>query len=100
MPTRPPAHPGERIADALNELGLSVAIAAKALGVSRQQLHNVIAGRQGVSPEMALRLEKALGGAAQEWLAAQSNFDLAQIKPSSLKVARLKRKVATFEQSA
>jgi addiction module HigA family antidote len=75
MPTKTiPAHPGERIADVLEELGLSVAVAAKALGVSRQQLHNVIAARAGVTPEMALRLEKGLGDTAQTWLAMQNDY--------------------------
>lgn len=56
---------------------MSVAVAANALGISRQLLHNVIAARAGVTPEMALRLEKALGSAAQTWLAMLSEYDLA-----------------------
>jgi antitoxin HigA-1 len=86
-----PPHPGELVGDNLDELGVSVADAAKALGVSRQQLHNVIAGRYAISPEMAVRLEKALGSTADAWLGMQMNYDLAQIqaKASSLKVTRL-----------
>ncbi len=86
-----PPHPGELIGDNLEELNISVTDAAKALGVSRQQLHNVIAGRYAVSPEMAVRLEKALGSTADTWLRMQMNYDLAQIrsKASSLKVKRL-----------
>jgi antitoxin HigA-1 len=86
-----PPHPGELIGDNLEELGISVTDAAKALGISRQQLHNVIAGRYAVSPEMALRLEKALGSTADTWLRMQMNHDLAQIraKAASLKVKRL-----------
>ena len=92
MPTKAtPAHPGERIADDLEELGLSVAVAAKALGISRQQLHNVIAARAGVTPEMALRLEKALGSAAQKWLAMQSEYNLAQVRRAAIKVSALRR---------
>jgi antitoxin HigA-1 len=92
MPTKTtPAHPGERIADVLEELGLSVAVAAKALGISRQQLHNVIAARAGVTPEMALRLEKALGSAAQTWLAMQSEYNLAQVRRAAIKVSALRR---------
>ena len=70
---------------------MSVTDAAKALGISRQQLHNVIAGRYGITPEMAMRLEKALGSTADTWLGMQMNYDLAQIqaKASSLKVTRL-----------
>jgi antitoxin HigA-1 len=86
-----PSHPGSLIKFDLDELGLSVVEAAKALGISRQQLHSVIAGRAGVTPEMAVRLEKALGSTADTWLRMQMNYDLAQIraKGSSLKVKRL-----------
>ncbi len=86
-----PSHPGSLIKSDLDELGLSVVEAAKALGISRQQLHSVIAGRAGVTPEMALRLEKALGSTADTWLRMQMNYDLAQIrtKASTLKVKRL-----------
>ena len=86
-----PPHPGELVGDNLEALGVSVTDAAKALGISRQQLHNVIAGRYGISPEMAVRLEKALGSTADTWLGMQMNYDLAQIqaKASSLKVTRL-----------
>jgi len=86
-----PSHPGSLIKSDLDELGLSVVEAAKALGISRQQLHSVIAGRAGVTPEMAMRLEKALGSTADTWLRMQMNYDLAQIraKASSLKVKRL-----------
>jgi addiction module HigA family antidote len=86
-----PSHPGSLIKSDLDELGLSVVEAAKALGISRQQLHSVIAGRAGVTPEMALRLEKALGSTADTWLRMQMNYDLAQVrtKASALKVKRL-----------
>ena len=93
MPMKNPVHPGQLIADALEELGLSVAEAAKGLGVSRQQLHNIIAGRSAVSAEMAYRLEKALGSTAQTWLSMQVNYDLAQImaKTEAIKVSVLRR---------
>jgi addiction module HigA family antidote len=84
-------HPGELIGDNLEEPGISVTDAAKALGISRQQRHNVIAGRYAISPEMAVRLEKALGSTADTWLRMQMNYGRAQIrgKASSLKVKRL-----------
>lgn len=86
-----PSHPGSLIKSDLDGLGLSVVEAAKAPGISRQQLHSVIGGRAGVTPEMAVRLEKALGSMADAWLRMQMNYDLAQIraKASSLKVKRL-----------
>ena len=91
MDMKNPPHPGELVGDNLEALGVSVTDAAKALGISRQQLHNVIAGRYGITPEMAMRLEKALGSTADTWLGMQMNYDLAQIqaKASSLKVTRL-----------
>lgn len=91
MPMKNPCHPGELIKADLDELGLSIVEAAKALGVSRQQLHNVIAGRAGVTPEMAVRLEKAVGSTADTWLRAQMNYDLAQVRKrqGSIKVKRL-----------
>jgi antitoxin HigA-1 len=75
-----PSHPGSLIKADIDELGVSVVEAAKALGISRQQLHAVIAGRAGVTPEMAVRLEKALGSTADTWLRIQMNYDLAQIR--------------------
>jgi antitoxin HigA-1 len=86
-----PSHPGSLIKADIDELGLSVVDAAKALGISRQQLHGVIAGRASVTPEMAMRLEKALGSTADTWLRMQMNYDLARVREraSSIKVERL-----------
>jgi antitoxin HigA-1 len=75
-----PSHPGSLIKADIDQLGLSVVAAAKALGISRQQLRSVIASRTGVTPEMAVRLEKALGGTADTWLRMQMNYDLAQVR--------------------
>jgi addiction module HigA family antidote len=87
-----PAHPGELIRETLAELGVSVSEAAKVLGITRQQLHNVISGRSGVTAEMAVRLEKALGSTADTWLHMQMNYELAQIRAraASIKVKRIK----------
>jgi addiction module HigA family antidote len=96
MPIKNPPHPGEMIGDSIEEMGVSIVGAAKGLGVSRQQLHNLIAGRSAISPEMAFRLEKALGSSADAWLRMQANYDLAQIRnrAPSIKVTRLAPKVA------
>jgi len=59
---------------------LSVAEAAKAMRVTRQQLHNVMQGRSAVTPQMALRFEKAFGGSADMWLRMQAAYDLAQAR--------------------
>ena len=86
-----PSHPGSLIKADIDELGLSVVEAAKALGISRQQLHSVIAGRASVPLEMAIRLEKGLGSTADTWLRIQMNYDLAQIRARApaIKVKRL-----------
>jgi antitoxin HigA-1 len=76
MMMKNPVHPGKLVEANLEELGLSVADAAKALKVTRQQLYNVMRGKSAVSPDMALRFEKAFGGAAM-WLGMQSAHDLA-----------------------
>jgi addiction module HigA family antidote len=75
-----PAHPGELVQANLEELGLSVAEAANALGVTRQQLYNVINGKSGVTAEMAVRFEKAFGGSADMWLRMQAAYDLARVR--------------------
>jgi addiction module HigA family antidote len=89
MVMKNPCHPGELIKADIDELGLSLVDAAKGLGISRQQLHSVIAGRASVTPEMAVRLEKALGSTADTWLRMQMNYDLARIRKQALNVKRL-----------
>jgi antitoxin HigA-1 len=91
-----PVHPGLLVKECLDDLGLSVAVAAKGLGITRQQLHNVIAGRSSVTPEMALRFEKAFGSTADTWLRMQMNHDLAQLRKraSEIVVHRLTPRVA------
>ena len=64
----------------LEPLGLSVTEAAAALGVSRKSLSQLINGRSGISPQMALRLEKAFGSTAEHWLTMQQNYDLWHIR--------------------
>ncbi len=75
-----PVHPRELVKANLDELGLSVAVAAEALRVTRQRLYNVIGGKSVVTPEMAVRLEKAFGGSADMWLKMQAAYDLAQVR--------------------
>jgi antitoxin HigA-1 len=61
MPMKNPVHPGALAKANLDELNLSVAEAARAMKIPRQQLHNVMQGRSAVTPGMALRFEKAFG---------------------------------------
>jgi addiction module HigA family antidote len=96
MPMKNPAHPGRLIKDDLEALGVSIADAAKALGVSRMQLYRVVNGESSVSPDMAVRLEKAIGGDADTWLRMQTNYDLthARARAATMKVTKLAPKVA------
>ena len=91
MAMKNPPHPGQGIKDDLDELGVSVADAAKGMGVTRQQLYRVIAGECAITPEMAYRLEQAIGSTADFWMRLQTNYDLAQIRQraSTIQVMRL-----------
>jgi addiction module HigA family antidote len=88
MQMKNPPHPGELIGDNLEELRISITKAATGLGITRQQLHNLIAGRSGITPEMAVKLEKALGSTADTWLKMQMNYDLAQVRKRAINVKR------------
>ncbi|HIL87878.1 MAG TPA: addiction module antidote protein, HigA family [Deltaproteobacteria bacterium] len=74
---RPPIHPGELVREeVLPALGLSVSEAARRLGISRQQLHRVLAGTHPITTEMALRLGKLAGNGPALWLRMQQAYDL------------------------
>jgi len=91
MAMKDPPHPGLSVRfDCLEPLGLSVTEAARALGVTRQALNNLVNGKAGISPEMAIRLGKAFGGSAEVWLALQMAYDLAQLRKGG-KVIAVKR---------
>ena len=81
MPMKYPPHPGHSIKDAcLEPLNLSVTEGAKVLGVARHTLSRVLNGQAGISPEMAIRLEKAGWSNADHWLRLQTAYDLAQAR--------------------
>ena len=92
MPMKNPPHPGLSVRhDCLEPLGLSVTEAARKLGVSRKQLSDVVNGHSGISPEMAIRLDRAFGGDANTWYRLQAAYDLAQAmkQADQIKVERL-----------
>jgi antitoxin HigA-1 len=92
MTMKNPPHPGEHVLeDCLKPLGLSITKAADVLGVSRLTLSNLVNGKNGVSPEMAIRLSKAFGGSPEVWLGMQMQYDLAQAerKAATIKVKRV-----------
>jgi len=72
--------------DCLEPLKLSVTEGAKVLGVSRQALNNLVNGKSGISPEMAVRLSKAFGGSPAVWLKMQLDYDLKQIARTASKI--------------
>jgi addiction module HigA family antidote len=75
--TRCPTHPSELLREILTDrLKLSVAEAARQLGVARMTLHRLLRGEQGVAPEMALRLGKLCGNGPEFWLRLQMLRDL------------------------
>lgn len=87
-----PPHPGLSIRhDCIEPLGLTVVEAAKLLGVSRKQLSDIVNGHAGISPEMAIRLDKAFGGGAETWYQMQAAYDLTRAleHADQIKVKRL-----------
>ena len=79
MAMKNPPHPGLSVRhDCLEPFALSVTEASKRLGISRKQLSDIVNCRAGISPEMAIRLDKAFGGGAETWVRLQAAYDLAQ----------------------
>jgi addiction module HigA family antidote len=98
-----PPHPGETLrVDVLPALGLSVTEAAEQLGVTRAAFSRVLNARAGISPEMALRLERWLGvdhgGRASVWLGMQAAYDLwaaqKSARPALSKIKPVKHEAA------
>ncbi len=92
MRMKNPPHPGRHVKlDCLEPLGLSITKGAEVLGVTRLTLSNLVNGKNGISPEMAIRLSKAFGGSADVWLGMQMDYDLAQAekKATSLNVTKV-----------
>lgn len=89
-----PPHPGEIVREeCLRPLDLTVTAAAKALGISRKSMSELVNERSGISAVMAIRLAKAFGSTAETWLGLQADYDLAQARrrESSIKVRPFQR---------
>src|SRR5882724_1393605 len=89
-----PAHPGGFIRHEIIEpLGLSVTGAAEVLGVTRATLSTLLNERAHLSPEMALRVEKAFGVSMDTLMRMQNSYDIAQIRERAgqIKVARFRK---------
>lgn len=90
MTMKNPPHPGVVVfEECIEPMGLTITDAAAALGVTRNTLSELVNGRRGVSPEMAVRLSKVFGGTEQGWLVQQAQYDLAHVRRGRLKLKRL-----------
>ena len=76
-----PPHPGELLRESyIKPLNLNITHFAKVLGVTRQNLSKIVNEKTGISPEMALRLSKALNTDVEFWINAQVGYDIAQAR--------------------
>src|SRR5271163_2997967 len=90
MTMKNPPHPGLVVLqECIEPLGVTITDAAAALGVTRNTLSELVNGKRGVSPEMAVRLSKVFGGHAESWLVQQAQYDLAHVRTERLKLKRL-----------
>lgn len=90
MNMKNPPHPGRVILqECIEPLGLSITEAATALGVTRNTLSELVNGKRGVSPEMAVRIAKVFGGTEDGWLVQQAHYELAQVRRDRIRLKRL-----------
>ncbi len=95
MTMKNPVHPGRIVRqDCLEPLGLTVTAGAKILGVTRQALNNIVNGKSGISPEMAIRLTKAFGSTEETWLRMQLAYDLAAARKDEGKIKVQRQHIA------
>jgi addiction module HigA family antidote len=90
-PKRCPSHPGAVIEDVIDGLRVAKTDIADMLGISRQQLHAILAGRKPLSPTTAVRVSKLIGGSPESWLRMQADFDVwhAEREVDTSKIKRL-----------
>ncbi len=90
MPMKNPPHPGGVVLrQCIEPLGLTITKAATALGVTRTTLSELVHGKRGISPEMAVRLSQVFGGSAESWITQQAHYDLARVRRDKIKLKRL-----------
>ena len=97
----PPIHPGEILKeDILPSVGLSVTAVAKALGVSRQMLHDILAGRKPLSAVMCLKVSRLFGSTPELWMRLQATYDLKKAEQNKKVMARVARIVPVKQAEA
>jgi len=90
MTMKNPPHPGRVVLEeCIEPSGLTITDAAAALGVTRNTLSELVNGKRGISPEMAVRISQVFGGTEEGWLAQQAQYDLAQVHRERLQLKRL-----------
>jgi len=88
----PPVHPGEIIKeDILPEVGLTVTATARALGVSRQMVHDILAGRKPLSAVMCLKVSRLFGSMPEFWMRLQADYDLKKAAQDKKVMERVRR---------
>ena len=98
---QPPVHPGEIIReDILRELGLSIAAAARQLGISRQMLHDILAEKRPLSAAMCLRIARLFGSSPDFWMRLQAAYDLQSAASDKKLMARVHRIVPIGPRAA
>jgi addiction module HigA family antidote len=89
MTMKNPPHPGLVVLqECIEPSGLTITDAAAALGVTRNTLSELMNGKRGISPEMAVRISTVFGGTEEGWLVQQAQYDLAQVRRDRLKLKR------------
>lgn len=76
MTTIPPVHPGEILANDLDELQISQSQLARALGVPRSRINQIVLGRRSIEADTALRLARFFGTSDRYWLNLQARYDV------------------------
>jgi addiction module HigA family antidote len=90
MTMKNPPHPGLVVLqECIEPSGLTITQSAAALGVTRNTLSELVNGKRGISPEMAVRLSTVFGGSDESWLVQQAQYDLAQVRRDRIKLKRL-----------
>jgi addiction module HigA family antidote len=77
------------LSECIEPLGVTITQAAAALGVTRTTLSELVNGKRGISPEMAIGLTQVFGGSAQSWVTQQAHYDLSQIPADRIQLKRL-----------
>ena len=77
-----PIHPGEHLAEILDELGISQYRLAKAIGVPPRRINEIVHGRRSITPDSAVRIGQALGMTPEFWINLQGLYDLDLVRVS------------------